>query len=191
MPISIRVTKDNNPDYVGNVPVNYTPDTASVWIDYTFQTGPLDGLMLGAGVRYIGESYGTFDNEWTWGVNQFSGLPSIVPDYTLVDAAIRYDFEEVPQPQGVGALGQRDEPVRRGLCGRLHERVELLLRHGADRLRRHAELQILIVPPAAGMTKLGPSRRVLLAGMAGTGASLCASRSPLAPARASSRWRRR
>ncbi|MDF2619185.1 MAG: TonB-dependent siderophore receptor [Xanthobacteraceae bacterium] len=89
-----RVTKDNNPDYVGNVPVNTPRNTASIWIDYTFQSGPLDGLMLGAGVRYIGESYGTFDNEWTWGVNQFSGLPSIVPDYTLVDAAIRYDFSK-------------------------------------------------------------------------------------------------
>lgn len=92
--LDAQVTKDNNPDYIGRVPVNTPQHTASAWIDYTFQSGPMDGLMLGAGLRYVGETYGTYDNVWTWGVNQFSGLPAIVPAYTLVDAAIRYDFSK-------------------------------------------------------------------------------------------------
>ncbi|MFH1558591.1 MAG: TonB-dependent siderophore receptor [Pseudomonadota bacterium] len=92
--LDAKVTEDNNPEAIGRIPVNTPRNTASAWIDYTFQSGPLDGLMLGAGVRYIGETYATAENEWTWGVNDFSGQPSIVPSYTLVDAAIRYDFSK-------------------------------------------------------------------------------------------------
>ncbi|TWG95400.1 iron complex outermembrane receptor protein [Mesorhizobium sp. J18] len=52
----------------------------SLWGHYVFQDGPLVGLGLGAGVRYVGESYGddlnTFKND----------------DRAFVDAAISYDF---------------------------------------------------------------------------------------------------
>src|SRR5690606_11840605 len=52
----------------------------SFWGHYTFQDGPVAGLGLGAGVRYIGESYGddlnTIKNE----------------DRVFVDAAVSYDF---------------------------------------------------------------------------------------------------
>lgn len=53
---------------------------ASLWGDYTIDRGPLRGLGLGAGVRYMGDTYG--DNANTFDVD----------GYTLVDAAIRYDL---------------------------------------------------------------------------------------------------
>jgi iron complex outermembrane recepter protein len=53
---------------------------ASLWGHYLVEDGPLAGLGLGAGVRYVGDSYGddanTFKNS----------------SRTLVDAAVSYDF---------------------------------------------------------------------------------------------------
>ncbi|KCB24852.1 TonB-dependent receptor [Bordetella hinzii 5132] len=59
----------------------YIPDhMASLWADYRLaSSGPLAGLWLGAGVRYMGS---TNDIPDTVGV----------PAYTLVDAALRYDI---------------------------------------------------------------------------------------------------
>ncbi len=52
----------------------------SLWGHYEFDHGPLTGLGLGAGVRYVGESFGddlnTFKND----------------DRAFIDAAISYDF---------------------------------------------------------------------------------------------------
>ena len=52
----------------------------ALWGHYAFQSGPLEGLGLGAGIRYVGESYGddlnSFKNE----------------DRIFVDAAFSYDF---------------------------------------------------------------------------------------------------
>lgn len=55
---------------------------ASVWVDYAFQEGPLNGLGIGAGVRYVGSSFG--DNVHT---PVLDNKPR-----TLVDASLRYDF---------------------------------------------------------------------------------------------------
>jgi iron complex outermembrane receptor protein len=53
---------------------------ASLYADYTLQSGALAGLGLGAGVRHTGGLFG--DNE-----NRLA-----VPGYTLVDASLRYEF---------------------------------------------------------------------------------------------------
>jgi iron complex outermembrane receptor protein len=66
--------------YTGKYMINTALDQASLWGKYTWYGGPLAGLGLGAGVRYVGETYG--DN-----FNTF-----VVPSYTLVDAAVSYDF---------------------------------------------------------------------------------------------------
>ncbi len=50
---------------------------ASSWLDYAFESGTLDGLRLGAGARYVGESV---DGDTT------------VSDYLLFDAMVGYDF---------------------------------------------------------------------------------------------------
>ncbi|MHC9035602.1 TonB-dependent siderophore receptor, partial [Cobetia marina] len=50
---------------------------ASSWLDYAFEHGALEGLRLGAGARYVGESV---DGDTT------------VSDYLLFDAMVGYDF---------------------------------------------------------------------------------------------------
>lgn len=52
----------------------------SLWGHYTFRDGPVTGLGLGAGVRYLGESYGDDQNSFK---NE---------DRVFVDAALSYDF---------------------------------------------------------------------------------------------------
>src|SRR5712664_4983495 len=53
----IFVSKDLNPALIDTVPTNTPSEIASLWGDYTFQSGPLTGFGFGAGVRYNGVSY--------------------------------------------------------------------------------------------------------------------------------------
>jgi iron complex outermembrane receptor protein len=53
---------------------------ASLWAKYTWYDGPLAGFGLGAGIRYVGESYGDATNSF------------VIPSYTLVDASMSYDL---------------------------------------------------------------------------------------------------
>lgn len=56
------------------------PDAqASLWVDYTVQQGALEGVSLGAGVRYRGESWADKENT------------AKVPASTVFDAALRYE----------------------------------------------------------------------------------------------------
>jgi iron complex outermembrane receptor protein len=66
--------------YAGKYMMSTAQDQGSIWGKYTWFDGPLAGLGLGAGVRYVGETYG--DN-----FNTF-----VIPSYALLDAAISYDF---------------------------------------------------------------------------------------------------
>ncbi|RJF77004.1 TonB-dependent siderophore receptor [Rhodopseudomonas palustris] len=77
-----RVTAAND-GTVGNYLLNTALDQASLWAKYTFYSGPVAGLGLGAGVRYVGTSYGNAANT------------ILIPSYTLFDAAISYDFQYV------------------------------------------------------------------------------------------------
>jgi iron complex outermembrane recepter protein len=58
---------------------------ASLWSDYTWRTGMLDGFGVGAGVRYVGDTYGNTANT----VNGHVG------SYTVYDAAVHYDLSRV------------------------------------------------------------------------------------------------
>ncbi len=63
--------------------LNSTPyHTFSLWADYEFQSGTLEGLGIGAGVRYVGSSFG--DNQHTPVLNNEAR--------TFVDASLRYDL---------------------------------------------------------------------------------------------------
>jgi iron complex outermembrane receptor protein len=63
---------------------------ASLWARYLFQGGPLEGLGLGAGLRYVGESYGDDENTIK------------NDDRIFVDAALSYDFgRRNPAMEGV------------------------------------------------------------------------------------------
>ncbi|MCC9626110.1 TonB-dependent siderophore receptor [Thalassospira sp. MA62] len=56
---------------------------ASLWGDYHFNEGTFKGLNIGAGARFVGEMPANERNTLT------------VPDYTVIDMALRYDLEQV------------------------------------------------------------------------------------------------
>jgi iron complex outermembrane receptor protein len=92
----VEVSKDN-PNTAGisnqgKTPVRTPEHLASLWSDYTVQGGLLAGLGFGAGVRYTGSTYGDAQNTFK------------VPDYTVVDAMVSYDFGKAdPQLEGLKA----------------------------------------------------------------------------------------
>ncbi|KDB98586.1 TonB-dependent receptor, partial [Bordetella bronchiseptica D993] len=67
-------------DLKGKKPVAVPAHQASAWARYQLQEGPLAGLGMGAGVRYIGSSY----------ANETNTLK--VPSVTLVDMMLDYDL---------------------------------------------------------------------------------------------------
>lgn len=77
----VKVRRSTEPGIEGNRPVRVPEHLASVWLDYRLPaTGPLAGLRLAGGVRYVGNSYGDRENTFK------------VPSYTVVDAMARYEF---------------------------------------------------------------------------------------------------
>ncbi|MFJ7797409.1 TonB-dependent siderophore receptor [Pseudomonas sp. NPDC096950] len=55
---------------------------ASLWADYTWHNGVLDGFGIGAGARYTGNTYGDQGNTWLGKADA----------YTVFDAAVHYDL---------------------------------------------------------------------------------------------------
>ncbi|MCY1365013.1 Ferrichrome outer membrane transporter/phage receptor [compost metagenome] len=55
---------------------------ASLWTDYTWRAGFLDGFGIGGGVRYVGDTYGNTANTYEGHVGS----------YTVYDAAVHYDL---------------------------------------------------------------------------------------------------
>jgi iron complex outermembrane receptor protein len=80
-----EITRSNAAGEVGNRPAGVARNNAGLYGEYTFvhATGPLSGLTLGAGVRYLG-------NTTTANVGG-----NVVPSTTLFDATIRYDLEKM------------------------------------------------------------------------------------------------
>lgn len=77
-----QVTKSTDLD-LGKRPFTVPEHMASIWGNYAFKGGPFDGLSVGAGVRYTGSTAGDLENTF------------YVPSYTVTDAAIRYQYENV------------------------------------------------------------------------------------------------
>lgn len=71
-------TKDTN--LKGNTVVQVPKHMASLWGDYTFYDGPLSGLTLGTGGRFIGSSYGDPANTFKVG------------SAAVMDAVVKYDL---------------------------------------------------------------------------------------------------
>lgn len=85
-----EVSKSNNPLEKGQRPTDTPEKMASLWADYTLPEGPLGGLGFGAGVRYIGSTQADAANTVS------------VPSYTLLDAAVHYDFDKlIPAAKGL------------------------------------------------------------------------------------------
>jgi iron complex outermembrane recepter protein len=85
------ITRSNEPYEAGRQPVGIPLNSASLWADYTFHNGPLDGFGASGGVRYLGDTAGNI-----------TGTTVLdVPAVTLFDAAVHYDFSALgPQFKG-------------------------------------------------------------------------------------------
>ena len=70
-------------DNKGNSPTQAPKHMASLWADYNFRQGVLDGVRVGGGVRYVGYSWVDAENTMK------------VPSYTLFDASVGYDLGKV------------------------------------------------------------------------------------------------
>lgn len=77
-----KVVRSNDGN-TGNRMIRVPDWMGSMWVDYTFHGGPLAGLGMGAGVRYVGPTYGDLANYLH------------IPGYTLFDAALRYDAGKI------------------------------------------------------------------------------------------------
>ncbi len=108
----LEVTEDLNPALIGKRPYLIPEQQAALWLDYTLTEGALEGVSIGGGLRYQGESYADALNTLT------------VPDAVLADAAIRYqkngwgaslnvsnlfDKEYVKGCQGAATCGYGDQ----------------------------------------------------------------------------------
>lgn len=85
-------------------------DTLSLWAKYDVQTGPLQGVGLGAGLRYVGESYGDDTNTITNDAR------------TFVDLGVSYDVPQVPgvrmQLNVKNVFNQEKQTCTAGYCYR-------------------------------------------------------------------------
>jgi iron complex outermembrane recepter protein len=69
---------DDKGNRVPQIPRNQ----ATAWADYTWHNGALDGFGIGAGARYVGDTYG----------NQSNTYLGHVSSYTVYDASVHYDL---------------------------------------------------------------------------------------------------
>jgi iron complex outermembrane receptor protein len=76
-------TATNTAGALGKAPVGIPDYEASLWTTYRFAGGPLDALMLGGGVRFVGHSWADVLNT----------MP--VPSFTLFDLAVRYQLGSI------------------------------------------------------------------------------------------------
>jgi iron complex outermembrane receptor protein len=79
--LSTEITEDNDGN-TGNTPYGVPVHKASLWADYTIQSGDFAGLGFAAGVRYVGRTWGDDANTFR------------VPDYVLADAAVHYEWND-------------------------------------------------------------------------------------------------
>lgn len=102
--LNSEVTKSNIPGEVGQR-LNYTPEhQVSLWAQYGLSGPYLEGLTVGGGMRYAGETR-AFVAGSTYGA-PVGFLPAFVlttPSYTLFDAMVSYDLAYL-SPQLKGAL---------------------------------------------------------------------------------------
>lgn len=84
-----KMTKVANP-LDKNRPLPLTPENqASLWADYTWHDGLLDGFGLGFGTRYVGETHNIAIGSMGYVRDKSDGDTG---SYTLYDAAVHYDL---------------------------------------------------------------------------------------------------
>ncbi|MYL92203.1 ferrioxamine B receptor FoxA [Citrobacter werkmanii] len=75
--------KKSSPEEQGKRAVYAPRNQAITWLSYDVKSGPLDGLTLGSGVRYVN------------GITSDRLNTHTLPSYTLVDMAIGYDLTNI------------------------------------------------------------------------------------------------
>lgn len=80
--LEAEVTRATGTTPLGNSPTRIPTLTASLGVDYTFHDGNLDGLTIGAGMRFQGESWADEANT------------TRVPAAALFDASLRYEKDD-------------------------------------------------------------------------------------------------
>lgn len=75
--------KKSSPEEQGKRAVYAPRNQASAWLSYDVKSGPLDGLTLGSGVRYVN------------GITSDRLNTHTLPSYTLVDMVIGYDLTNI------------------------------------------------------------------------------------------------
>lgn len=113
--MKIEVTESNKAD-LGNVPIVTPERMASVWADYTIQSGPLVGFGFGAGARYNGKTYMDLANT------------STNDPYTVVDAALHYELKGMRLGLNVSNLFNKQEAIcsTSGGCQYISPRVVMM-----------------------------------------------------------------
>jgi iron complex outermembrane receptor protein len=81
--LDAEITESIVPDEEGARPTQTPKHIASLWADYMIQGGALKGLGVGAGVRYVGSTFGDTPNTLR------------APGVTLADAAIHYNWRDL------------------------------------------------------------------------------------------------
>jgi iron complex outermembrane receptor protein len=90
--LDTEVAKSTTASIIGNSPQAVPRYYGSLWANYTIDSGALEGLSLGSGVRFVGSSYADDANTIK------------VDGYTLRDAAVHYDFgAKSPELKGLEA----------------------------------------------------------------------------------------
>jgi iron complex outermembrane receptor protein len=77
--VNARVTRDNAIP-VGDHPLDVPPTSIGFWTKYEFQDGPLKGVGIGGGIYRYSSQWGDLPNSFK------------LPDYTLVNGLVSYDF---------------------------------------------------------------------------------------------------
>lgn len=72
--IDAVVTKD--PVNVGKAPTTVPLNRFALWTDYTLQGGPLRGVQIGGGLRYVGSTFG--DDANTFKVNASTAIDALI-----------------------------------------------------------------------------------------------------------------
>ena len=78
--LDTEVSESSIASVIGKRPQAVPRYYGSLWANYTVDSGPLEGMSVGSGLRFVGSSYSNDNN-----TVKASG-------YTLLDAAIRYDL---------------------------------------------------------------------------------------------------
>ena len=78
--LDTEVSKSTDVSIIGNRPQAVPRYYGSLWANYGIDSGVLEGLSIGGGLRFVGSSYGDDANTVK------------APGYTLVDASLKYDF---------------------------------------------------------------------------------------------------